>query len=610
MTRHAEGGVHAPHTSDPMHSHPGTPGDARIARVLGVELPRPYPLASGWPVLAAIVIGILFVLHALHLEVVVDDAYISFQFARNLNAGFGLVWNIGEPPVEGYSNFLWVLLLAAGERLGFNHAAAALVLGIAAGLGTLAYTFAVARRWCGQSRWSWFMLVWLAAAGPLASWSSARLETALFAFFLIGSLYYLGSFARRGSNRDLILCCTQFFLGSLTRPEGIGLAAFAILIASLEWPKSQVPAEARALAERRSRLWVASALAIGLPFALYVGWRTVYFKSILPNTFFAKTGGGFEVLERGAHYVGFFARDYLLPWLPLLAVLAALAIERSRKTRFQPISRSEMEPVEAARAAARRAALLLELVLAAGICVVFVPYVMFVGGDYMPMYRFLVPLLPVMALLMIVLVAQLARGVELKGRARWAVTLAGLLTVALTFHHSTPLERDRFGRPAVLEGTYRGVQFQRWNTARLSQIGRFFREYGRPSGEAIATRGVGAIAYFSAMPVIDVLGIVDPHIARVREQGTFPGHSKRDWPYVLASKPAFLVFFARLTPEPRPLVGLIDDMGPSEIQQVKRDYRVVSTWMADPAAGEAGYFSFLELKARTPAPEKSFPSAR
>ena len=40
------------------------------------------------------------------------DAFISFRYARNLLEGHGLVWNPGER-VEGYSNFLWVLELAA-----------------------------------------------------------------------------------------------------------------------------------------------------------------------------------------------------------------------------------------------------------------------------------------------------------------------------------------------------------------------------------------------------------------------------------------------------------------------------------------------------------------
>ena len=41
-----------------------------------------------------------------------DDAFISFRYARNLLEGHGLVFNPGEY-VEGYSNFLWVLELAA-----------------------------------------------------------------------------------------------------------------------------------------------------------------------------------------------------------------------------------------------------------------------------------------------------------------------------------------------------------------------------------------------------------------------------------------------------------------------------------------------------------------
>ena len=41
---------------------------------------------------------------------VCDDAYISFQYARNLASGFGLTFNRGLDPVEGYTNFLWVII--------------------------------------------------------------------------------------------------------------------------------------------------------------------------------------------------------------------------------------------------------------------------------------------------------------------------------------------------------------------------------------------------------------------------------------------------------------------------------------------------------------------
>ena len=56
-------------------------------------------------------------------DFLVDDAFISFRYARNLALGHGLVFNVGEsPPVEGYTNFLWVLMLAAVETLGWDPA--------------------------------------------------------------------------------------------------------------------------------------------------------------------------------------------------------------------------------------------------------------------------------------------------------------------------------------------------------------------------------------------------------------------------------------------------------------------------------------------------------
>jgi len=42
---------------------------------------------------------------------VMDDAGVSFAYARNLAGGHGLVSQPGRVPVEGFSNFLWVLVL-------------------------------------------------------------------------------------------------------------------------------------------------------------------------------------------------------------------------------------------------------------------------------------------------------------------------------------------------------------------------------------------------------------------------------------------------------------------------------------------------------------------
>jgi hypothetical protein len=435
------------------------------------------------------------------------------------------------------------------------------------------------------------------AAGPLASWSSARLETTLFTLFGLGSLYHLGSFVRRGAIRDVGLACLQLLLASLTRPEGIGIAATVLWIATVAWPGSAIVAEGAELRRRLIRFWIAFALLVMLPFAVYVLWRMVYFQSLLPNTFYAKTGGGLRHVVRGVRYMTFFARDYLLPFLPLAAVLAVM------KMRLPSRTLPDSDPPGAASGAARRAALRLEMLLVAGVIGVFVPYLMLVGGDYMPMYRFLVPILPGIALLVTAFLAALDRGASPSRKRNWAICAAVFLALGLTFHHSTPLERDRFGRPAALEGTFRGVEFQRWNTARLSQIGRFFRDYQRSPTESVATRAVGAIAYYSGLRVIDVLGIVDPHIARVQSQPglivhELPGHAKRDWRYVLARKPTFLVFRNRLLPEPNVLEKLIGDMRKPEKELVEREYRVVSQWMDDPITGESGYFSFLERKDR------------
>ena len=58
-----------------------------------------------------------------------DDALISLRYADRLIQGRGLTWNDDEPPVEGYSNLLWVLAVSALGMLGVNLILSARILG-------------------------------------------------------------------------------------------------------------------------------------------------------------------------------------------------------------------------------------------------------------------------------------------------------------------------------------------------------------------------------------------------------------------------------------------------------------------------------------------------
>jgi len=71
------------------------------------------------------VIGLPFILYLLHVllfgEWIIDDAGISFAYTRNLVQGYGLVSQAGLEPVEGYSNFTWVILFVPFFWLNLFH---------------------------------------------------------------------------------------------------------------------------------------------------------------------------------------------------------------------------------------------------------------------------------------------------------------------------------------------------------------------------------------------------------------------------------------------------------------------------------------------------------
>ncbi len=258
----------------------------------------------------------LLLAHAAEYAFLTDDAYISFRYARNLANGHGLVFNPGYERVEGYTNFLFVLVLAAFQRLGVVPEVMAHVLTFAATValwGSVAW-FALRRLPPPGCEWlALAPLFLLAATRSIAVWSTSGLETRWFEALLVGGALRLAVEveATLAGRRSRPAAAWLFALAALTRPDGLLLAACAFGMAAVH-----LLAKGR-LVVRRFALRLA-------PFVVLVGghfaWRHAYYGYWLPNTYYAKVGGE-SWWSAGLSYGVAFALEYALyAWIPFVAL--------------------------------------------------------------------------------------------------------------------------------------------------------------------------------------------------------------------------------------------------------------------------------------------------
>ncbi|MEO5619046.1 MAG: hypothetical protein ABIS67_14855 [Candidatus Eisenbacteria bacterium] len=352
--------------------------------------PRPGPL--GWPVHAALALTLVALFaHALSYRFLTDDAYISFRYAQNFAHGHGLVFNPGGERVEGYSNFLWVLILATFERVGVapERAANPLSLLATAGLWWVVVRFAIQQRPAGAP--AWLVVIppaILAVSRSIAVWSTGGLETRLFELLATAGLMQVAEetdVARAGRDPGRPWGALLLGLAALTRPDG-ALVAVCALAASLGlfWMARRfaLPELARAAIARG---WPAVAL-IGSHYA----FRFLYYGAWAPNTYYAKVGGRLRP-EAGLEYLAAFALEYAaFLWVPLLVL---------------------------AFANARRSPARTWIVVASAALVPHLLYVIAIGGDHFE-YRPLDVLFPYIGLLLA------------QGAAAWTGTRARRLSLA------------------------------------------------------------------------------------------------------------------------------------------------------------------------------------
>ena len=113
----------------------------------------------------------------------IDDAFISFRYAKNWAMGYGPRYNLGpQQPEEGYSNFLWVVVCTFIEYLELNITFWVPMLGFACGSLLLYLVFRTLRRDLAMGLGVAFSLtLGLGLFPPYALWSTGGLGTMAFA---------------------------------------------------------------------------------------------------------------------------------------------------------------------------------------------------------------------------------------------------------------------------------------------------------------------------------------------------------------------------------------------------------------------------------------------
>jgi len=436
-----------------------------------------------------------------------EDAYITFRFAENLAKGLGPVFNPGEA-VEGYSNFLWMVFLSASYRLGFDMETVSRLAG--AVLNTLAVflVWYIPRRHFSVRGTSAFLgpLLYLLFL-PFHFYATSGLETTLYLFcILLCTHTVLWAGARPF---PFVLAAFSLLITALVRPEGILLCVF--LCAYLLWR-----------CVFRSGPWkpyLPGILLFAIGYGAFLLWRIDYYGLPFPNTYYAK--GSFPFFIRAA--LGFIMNKGFIThyaYLPLF-LLAVLGFVKTPEGYPRDI-------------------VLLFL------CTGLLFSLAFSGFDWMPFFRYTLPVVPLLIILcqtcFFCLWQKISTGGALRQKLIWsAITAVFILAAAEQFLYdaSFTLQWNKVNRYAMYNQKTMGL----WMKEALG------------SEPLIAVGDVGRLAYFSHATVMDIFGLTNRDIALLRKHYgspeiilpgctiSFDHYKEKERELLLEMKPDYIFFY-------------------------------------------------------------------
>lgn len=414
-----------------------------------------------------------------------DDAYISYRYAENLARGQGLVFNRGER-VEGYSNFLYVLMMAPAFWLTSRDGVYffSVLLNLICAVGALwVFTDYLGRKLGERSALAGALL--LALCLPLWVAVASGMETCLVLLLTLAMWVSTERVAADPAPRHLAALCGLIVLSLLARVDGFLVPGIVVLYLLLK---------------RRVRSALVCGLTILVTQGLYELWRRAYYGAWLPTTYYVKVAGPLAL--RLSHAWGQFSTinffEGLLPYtlIFIFAIVAAVASAVRSRSIFADGLRFEI--------------LFAPLWLA---------YWFYVGGDHF-WDRFLIVLFP------LGIFAVLAPWGEIV-TSRMAVYGIVLLAALQT------------GPPWFVDVRFK-YMFNKYDC--WVGLGKFLGD--NYQGRTLAVEPLGKIPFFSDLYTMDMLGLADPVIAHMPvATGSFfePGHIKFNADYTLSRRPDLMV---------------------------------------------------------------------
>lgn len=409
-----------------------------------------------------------------------DDAFISYRYAQNLMEGNGLVFNPGQR-VEGYSNFLYVLMVApaflflGGSSIYFYSS----LLNILAIVVTFHlfynYMMSVAPK---QS----FLAGLLFCLYPsFWVWTASGMETAV---VLLLQIAFIVTVARcstdHGEDRNQRFALILSVLLVLIRADGFILPFIAIIYFVIK---------------RQYKIAGVFGAVLGLTLICILILRYFYYHDLLPNTVYAKVSG--PLIARVSYS------------LQLLLVLGTLAGLMPFLYLVILNSGIELKSVSKNLDALRESISFENLFI-----LIWIAYWIFIGGDVY-YERFLLIVVPIG----IIALAKIINAFDIPG----AMPFISILIIIM--YASIVLSDPRF--------SYSLVKYDCWQ-----ELGEYLAE--NHPGEVVATGAAGKIPYYSGLASIDMYGLNDKYIAKQQASTFVAGHSKFAPDYVFAQKPGLI----------------------------------------------------------------------